>query len=109
MSFFKQTYFFRGYVKIETVLSLYDAATSISKHLLGGIEFGGREMRIRDELDAIYAETFGIRFILVEQPDGLVLELHSIHKLKGAKEIDLSESVVAMLEEWREGKVELLE
>jgi hypothetical protein len=105
-----QTYFWRGYVAVQTDLGLDDAAKGISSVLLGGVPFEGRDSRIRDELDAVYAETFGIRFILTEQPEGeLILEFHSTRKLAGAVDLDLSSHVAAMLGEWSDGTVSLLE
>lgn len=109
MSSSDQTYFFRGYIAIQTDLGLDDAARSISQHMLGGISFGGRQKRIRDELDAIYSETFGIRFILVEQLEEMILELHSTRKLGDAVELDLSVHVLTMLKDWPDGTVSLLD
>ena len=105
-----QSYFWHGYVEIQTDLSLEEAAQSISRFMLGGAPFGGKKLRIRDELDAVFVETFGIRFVLVEQPeDAIILECHSTYKLYGAVELDLSGHIVALLGAWPDGTASILE
>lgn len=58
-------------LRISSRLSLEEVGQILSDRVFGGIPFVGREEYIRDEIPAIYSESwlFGTRFVLTGEPD----------------------------------------
>ena len=96
-------------INIKSTLCLEDVAEIVSAHLLGGVQFGGKEESIRDEIPAIYSSEYvlGARFLLLGEPDdeGYYFEVLDHKRLSGATPtqvrdfLDISSDIVALLED----------
>ena len=95
-------------VNIKSRLCLEDVAEIVSKHLLGGVPFVGRDEHVRDEIPAIFSSEYvlGCCFLLCGQPDdeGYYLEVSHHQRLVGLSAdqmreslVDISSDIVALL------------
>ena len=86
-------------VNIKSELPLEDVAEIVSAHLLGGVQFTGRDQYVRDEVPAVYSAEYilGCRFLLCGAPDeeGYYLEVLDHHEsMKGLTAAQMRESLV---------------
>lgn len=52
----KQVPFIVGYVSMQSNLSLEAVASILSEKLFGGVEFGGKELEIHEEVPAVFLD-----------------------------------------------------
>jgi hypothetical protein len=86
---------------IQTDKSLEEVALLISKEILGGIPFIGREEFIRDEIPAVYVKDAILGFdVVLQGGDGhFFLELTSIRSEDAFNEIDISDYIALLIKQ----------
>ncbi len=92
-----------AFVGIKTDLSLGELAALLSARLCGGIEFGGRDKSVREEVPAVFTQHqfLGLRLVLYGDNGDYGLDLEQFGEQQsedvGQDYMDLSKHILGLL------------
>lgn len=105
--------FLVGHVTLQSNLSLEEVGQILSEKIFGGLQFGGKELAIHEEVPAIFIDQqfMGLQVVLdgysgLDNDSSFELSIHQVKAFEGLRNeaVNLDDYLTALLNQRLDGK-----